>query len=85
MDAICTMAATLRLSFYAFALLTLVPIIWNVDEFICLVLLLAYCAAGVWVVMDVDMDVKNDNDNNNEKNKKTATTASFITKIKVDL
>ena len=78
MDAICSIATTLRLSFYTFALLTLVPIIWNVDEFISLVLLLAYCAAGVWVVMDVDMDV-------NEKIKKTTTTASFITKIKVVL
>ena len=85
LDEIYTMAMTLRLSFYAFAFLTLVPMIWNLDEFLCLVLLLSYCAVGVWVVTDVDMDVKN----NTSKKTTTTTTGSpapsFITRIKVDI
>ena len=77
-----------KLSLYLFAFLTLVPIIWNVDAGVCLALLIAHCAAGVWVVWDVDEDNKNKNKRAIEDDgggMKCNKGPSLFTKIKVDI
>ena len=82
------MMAMPNLSLCVFAFLTLIPIIWNVDAGFCLLLLIAYCAAGVWVVRDVDEENRMSKNADTNASTHTATHTQFpsiFTKIKVDV